>query len=496
MYCIGHLFSTERALTAAFVGAHEKWVGGKLINPDVVREDYKQIDPDDIEEMDLNWQLAMLTLRVQRFTDRTGRKVNEGRLGFDKSKVKCFNCDGFGHFARECQRPRRDNNSPIGRQNYNQSGSISGQSSSRQGNTVGNQNSGAVDNSRALVVQQDGTYNWATSGASDKDQAYLAEIMDHGVVDDYVESNFDYLAYACANDDIVMTKRDEEEESVPAKTVKGESSKSADVSDKVEAETSAEKVQKLEIPEHLSVEDLVSFMEKVESSDQKVNISAQSFIDVCKLCISLSSDNDVLKSDLESVRKCLNKATTDRSNMSTEVAVLKGHIKEHLTRLKGEEDRFEALRIEYKQLITRKQMSDEAYEKVVKECAEKEKQLANSKIKIVDLAGRINKMRDIRTMMNHLTESKAKGEQASFVKNYNEIAPPFNHNYGSFPKINLEKSESNGFSESTLNSESAEQKFPPENDSAWSNSETSEPKVANQNPDVATEPVDNKQKGF
>ena len=47
---------------AAFVDAHEKWVGGKLTNPDVVREDYKQIDPDDIEEMDLNWQLAMLTL--------------------------------------------------------------------------------------------------------------------------------------------------------------------------------------------------------------------------------------------------------------------------------------------------------------------------------------------------------------------------------------------------------------------------------------------------
>jgi hypothetical protein len=54
---------------AAFVDAHVKWVGGKLTNPDVVREDYKQIDPDDIEEMDLNWQLAMLTLRVQRFTD-------------------------------------------------------------------------------------------------------------------------------------------------------------------------------------------------------------------------------------------------------------------------------------------------------------------------------------------------------------------------------------------------------------------------------------------
>ncbi|GJT15234.1 retrovirus-related pol polyprotein from transposon TNT 1-94 [Tanacetum coccineum] len=51
-------------------------------------EDLKQIDPDDLEEMDLKWQMAMLTMRARRFL-----KIQEGNsfnrtdtIGYDKSK--------------------------------------------------------------------------------------------------------------------------------------------------------------------------------------------------------------------------------------------------------------------------------------------------------------------------------------------------------------------------------------------------------------------------
>ncbi|GJX18286.1 ribonuclease H-like domain-containing protein [Tanacetum coccineum] len=78
-------------------------------SPQLVTEDLQQIHPDDIKEMDLRWQMAMLTMRARRFLKNTGRKLtingNES-VGFDKSKVKCYNCHKKGHFARECRASR------------------------------------------------------------------------------------------------------------------------------------------------------------------------------------------------------------------------------------------------------------------------------------------------------------------------------------------------------------------------------------------------------
>ncbi|GKB51422.1 ribonuclease H-like domain-containing protein [Tanacetum coccineum] len=58
-------------------------------------EDLEQIDTDDLEEMDLKWQVAMLTMRVKRFLKKTRRNLNfngKETVGFDKTKVECYNC--------------------------------------------------------------------------------------------------------------------------------------------------------------------------------------------------------------------------------------------------------------------------------------------------------------------------------------------------------------------------------------------------------------------
>nr|GEV39681.1 ribonuclease H-like domain-containing protein [Tanacetum cinerariifolium] len=81
-------------------------------------EDINQIDKDDMEEMDIKLNMALLSMKADKFWKKTGKKISiQGTdvAGFDKSKVECFNCHKMGHFARKCRAPksqdrgRRDN---------------------------------------------------------------------------------------------------------------------------------------------------------------------------------------------------------------------------------------------------------------------------------------------------------------------------------------------------------------------------------------------------
>ncbi|GKG14612.1 ribonuclease H-like domain-containing protein [Tanacetum coccineum] len=55
--------------------------------------------------MDINWQIAMIAIRMKKFYKKTGRRVRvDGNrpVGFDKKKLECFKCHNTGYFAREC----------------------------------------------------------------------------------------------------------------------------------------------------------------------------------------------------------------------------------------------------------------------------------------------------------------------------------------------------------------------------------------------------------
>ncbi|GJU13682.1 putative ribonuclease H-like domain-containing protein [Tanacetum coccineum] len=89
-------------------------------SPQLENEDFQQMDGDDLEELDLRWQVAMLT-----------------------SKIECYNCHRKWHFARECRSGRSQ-----GRRSYGDNG---------RSNALINESS-----SQALVAQDGlGGYDWS-----------------------------------------------------------------------------------------------------------------------------------------------------------------------------------------------------------------------------------------------------------------------------------------------------------------------------------------------
>ncbi|GJR91533.1 ribonuclease H-like domain-containing protein, partial [Tanacetum coccineum] len=122
----------------------------------------------DLEEMDLKWQVAMISMRIKKFQKKTGRKLQfdaKEPVGFDKTKVECYNCHKTGHFAREC-RSKEDNRRRDGWNTGNREGSRTGNRDESR--------TGKKEESKALVTVDGESVDWTTHSEDDDNYAFMA----------------------------------------------------------------------------------------------------------------------------------------------------------------------------------------------------------------------------------------------------------------------------------------------------------------------------------
>ncbi|GJY29792.1 putative ribonuclease H-like domain-containing protein [Tanacetum coccineum] len=136
-------------------------VANQSCSPQLDHEDLEQLDEFDLEEMDLKWQVTMILMRMKKFYKKTGRKLQfnaKEPVGFDKTKVECYNCHKTWHFARECRtKGNQDNRRRDAWNSRNKDG----------------RRSGKKEDSKALVTIDGEGIDW-TSHSEEEDYALMA----------------------------------------------------------------------------------------------------------------------------------------------------------------------------------------------------------------------------------------------------------------------------------------------------------------------------------
>ncbi|GJR66532.1 hypothetical protein Tco_0012597 [Tanacetum coccineum] len=77
----------------------------QLNSPQLAHKDLQQIHPDDIEEIDLRWQMAMLTMRARRSSQEIKTKQEQRKLKKEcaletSTSTALVSCDGLDKFEK------------------------------------------------------------------------------------------------------------------------------------------------------------------------------------------------------------------------------------------------------------------------------------------------------------------------------------------------------------------------------------------------------------
>ncbi|KAJ0493747.1 putative transcription factor interactor and regulator CCHC(Zn) family [Helianthus annuus] len=179
---------SHMSLLGTVLESYGSFVAGRIGNPVLTKEDYDQIDAEEMELMDIKWCLASVLRRAEKFKQITGRddlrEANVSTLGFDKSKVTCFRCREKGHFKRECtNREASGAQNPFNNNDYYRKAiyhQVAQQPNQQQPQTAHGRNVVEESSKRACMVNQDEKksstgFNWDKYISADGKACVIAQ---------------------------------------------------------------------------------------------------------------------------------------------------------------------------------------------------------------------------------------------------------------------------------------------------------------------------------
>ncbi|KAJ0800119.1 putative transcription factor interactor and regulator CCHC(Zn) family [Helianthus annuus] len=198
----------QMSLLGMVLESYSCFVAARIGNPMLTKEDYDQIDAEEMELMDIKWCLASVLRRAEKFKQITGRddlhEANVSTLGFDKSKVTCFRCREKGHFKRECtnrqasgaQNPFNNNNDYYRKAIYHQVAQSPSQQHQHQAQTAHGRPIIEDSGKKACVVNPDEkkSFNW-DKYIPDNAKACLIDQEDEKLPEGFSWENFTWDDY-------------------------------------------------------------------------------------------------------------------------------------------------------------------------------------------------------------------------------------------------------------------------------------------------------------